>query len=297
MAQDFEELTFIDLIKVITDNKTIVIAITAVVLLTAVIYSVAATKVYRAEVMIAPADEIASSGAGLSSIMSRIGSIPGLGGFSRMARQDKMTQAIVTLSSPKFMMDFIRDNNLLPVLFANKWDAEAREWAVDDPEDIPSLSDGYVLFEKNVLEVTEEDTGMVTVAIKWSDAERAAAWANQLVQRINQNLRSRAIDEANRTIEYLNSEVEKTLIVEVRQAIYFMIESQINMRTMANVREEYAFKVISPAYPPERDRFVEPNRFLILIGAVVLGPVFGIFACFLLFALKKIRVELSAARD
>jgi capsular polysaccharide biosynthesis protein len=194
-------------------------------------------------------------------------------------------------------MDFIRDNNLLPVLFANKWDAEAREWAVDDPEDIPSLSDGYVLFEKNVLEVTEEDTGMVTVAIKWSDAERAAAWANQLVQRINQNLRSRAIDEANRTIEYLNSEVEKTLIVEVRQAIYFMIESQINMRTMANVREEYAFKVISPAYPPERDRFVEPNRFLILIGAVVLGPVFGIFACFLLFALKKIRVELSAARD
>jgi hypothetical protein len=253
--------------------------------------------VYRAEIMIAPADEISSSSGGLSSIMSRIGAIPGLGGIGRMARQDKMTQAIVTLSSPKFTMDFIRDNNLLPVLFAGKWDAETQEWAEDDLEDIPSLSDGHVLFAENILEVTEEETGMVTVAIKWSDAERAAAWANQLINRINENLRSRAIDEANRTIEYLNSEVEKTLIVEVRQAIYFMIESQINMRTMANVREEYAFKVISPAYPPEDDRFEEPKRLLIIVGAAVLGPVFGIFACFLLFALKRIRGELSAARD
>lgn len=297
MEQKSEELTFIELIKVIADYKIVVIAIMAAVLLTAVVYSFAATKIYQAEVMIAPADDAASGGAGLSSVFSRLGGIPGLSSFSRIARQDKMAQGIVILSSPKFTMEFIQENNLLPVLFAEKWDAEAGEWLVDKPEDAPSLSDGHVLFEKEILEVVEEDSGMITVAVRWSDPELAAAWANQLVRRINANLRSRAIEEANKTIEYLNSEIEKTLIVELRQAIYFMIENQINVRTMANVRAEYAFKVISPAYPPEADRFIEPNRLLIFAGALVLGPVLGIFACFLLFALKHIRGELSAARD
>jgi len=289
-----EELTFIELVKVLTEYRLVVLAVSAVVLILAGLLAFLSTPVYRAEVLIAAADEGATSSGGLSSLVSSLGSLPGLSGFSRLARQDKTAQGIATLSSPKFTMEFVQQNNLLPVLFADKWDAENNDWNVGDPEDIPTLSDGHVLFTKEILDIVEDDNGLVTLAIEWTDPALAAKWANELIQRINEKLRVRTIDEANKTINYLNQEAEKTRIVELRQAIYFMIENQINLRTMANVRQEFVFKVISPAYEPEEDMFVKPNRLFIFAIAIVLGPALGVFISFLLFAIKRIRIELRS---
>ncbi len=289
-----EELTFIELVKVLTEYRLVVLAVTMVVLLVAGLFAFLSTPIYRAEVTIAAADDNSSSAGGLSSLVSRLGSISGFAGMSRLARQDKTTQGIATLSSAKFIMEFIQQNDLLPVLFEGAWDAERGEWTVDEPEDIPTLSDGYLLFKNEVLDIVEEDTGLVTLAIEWKDPALATAWSNELIQRLNDKLRVRAIEEAEKTIEYLNQEAEKTRIVELRQAIYFMIENQINQRTMANVREEFVFKVISPAIEPEEDQFVRPNRLFILAVAIILGPALGVFASFLIFALKRIRAELQA---
>ncbi|MDP6653468.1 MAG: GNVR domain-containing protein, partial [Gammaproteobacteria bacterium] len=107
-------------------------------------------------------------------------------------------------------------------------------------------------------------------------------------------MRTGAITEANKTIDYLNEEVEKTRIVELQQAIYFMIENQINLRTMANVRKEFAFKIISAAIPPDIDRYVKPQRLIIIAIGLVAGFVVGVFLSFLLYAIKRIRVELEA---
>jgi capsular polysaccharide biosynthesis protein len=289
------ELTLIELIRVVKEYWIVVVSVSLTILVTAVLFAFLSTPIYRAEVLIAAADDnSAGAGGGLSSVMSRLGAIPGLGGISRLARQDSTAQGIVTLSSPKFTMEFISDRNLLPILFAGKWNAVDNEWDIDDPLDIPTLSDGYLLFTKNILEIVEEDNGIVTLSIEWSDPALSAEWANELVSRINEKLRVRAIAEANKTIDYLNKEAEKTRIVELRQAIYYMIETQINLRTMANVREEFAFKVISPAVVPEDDRFVYPDRLFILMLAILLGPILGIFAAFLLFSVSRIRSELAS---
>jgi uncharacterized protein involved in exopolysaccharide biosynthesis len=72
-----------------------------------------------------------------------------------------------------------------------------------------------------------------------------------------------------------------------------MMEHHIKIGTLANVREEYAFKVISPAIPSDEDRFVKPRRsFVIVLGAVV-GIALGVFLAFLLFAVKRIRADLA----
>lgn len=292
-----EELTFLELLKVLGDYRWLIVAVTAAVVITATVLAFTLTPVYRAEVLIAPADSgSGASTGGISSLVSRLGSLSGFGGFSRLAQQDQMAQGLATLESPRFTRDFIEDNNLLPVLFAGKWDAERGEWNVEDPEDIPTLADGYVLFKEEIRNIEEMDSGIYTLSIEWTDPELAAQWANELVSRLNERLRRRAIDEANQTIEYLNGEVEKTRVVELQQAIYAMIESQINVRTMANVRDEFSFKVISPAIPAEEDRFVFPNRPLFIAGGVILGPVLGVFLSFLIFAIRRIQRELRESR-
>lgn len=286
-----DELTFIELIRVLQTYRILVAVITATAFVLALLFAILSTPVYRAEVVIAPASETSAAG-GLSSIMSRFASLPGLGGLSRMGRRDKVTEGIATLGSPNFTIEFIADKNLLPVLFSNLWDAENEEWDVDSKEDIPTLEDGYYYFDESIREIIEEDNGLILMSIEWKNPVIAADWANELISRLNEKMRTGAITEANKTIDYLNEEVEKTRIVELQQAIYFMIENQINLRTMANVRKEFAFKIISSAIPSDSDRYVRPNRIVIIALGLGLGFMIGIFVSFLLFAVKRIRAEL-----
>ena len=289
------ELNFIELLKVLNAYRWVLVGVTAACVVGAGVFAYISTPVYRAEALIAAADDSAAAGGNISSLISRFSALPGLSGFSRLARRDALSEGMVTLRSPQFLIEYINDNDLMPVLFAPLWDAENEEWLVDDPAEIPSEEDAYLLFREKLLSITEDEVNanIVSVAIEWRNREQAAQWTNDLIVRLNERLRAKAIEEADKTIDYLNKEVEKTRIVELRQAIYFMIENQINLRTMANVRDEYAFKVISYAVPPDEDRFVKPNRPFIIVIGVIVGIALGLFLSFMLFAIKRIRTELD----
>ena len=58
-------------------------------------------------------------------------------------------------------------------------------------------------------------------------------------------------------VEYLNQELEKTNVAELRQAIYRLIEAQIKQKTLARLRDEYVFRVLDPAAPPDSDEIRE----------------------------------------
>jgi uncharacterized protein involved in exopolysaccharide biosynthesis len=85
-------------------------------------------------------------------------------------------------------------------------------------------------------------------------------------------LRQRAIDEAQASIDFLNAELTETSVVELRQALYRLLENQIKTVMFAKVRDQYAFKVIDPAVAPDADDVVRPRkRAMILLGAVFGG--------------------------
>jgi uncharacterized protein involved in exopolysaccharide biosynthesis len=108
------------------------------------------------------------------------------------------------------------------------------------------------MFKKSVRTVlTDTHTGLVTMTIKWTDPVAAATWANDLVKLTNDYLRKKAIDEAERSIAYLSEQASKTEVVGVKQAIYSILESEINKETIARGREEFALRVVDPAIPPE----------------------------------------------
>jgi len=287
------ELTVVELFRVLSNYRWVIAGVTTTCIVIAALSAFLATPVYKAQTLIAPQSEGSSSGGALSSIMSSLGGIPGFGGMG-LAR-GSFREGMATLRSPQFTREFITDFDLLPVLFAGKWDPDKKDWAVGSPEEKPTLEDGYILFNENIRKIIEEDNGLVTLSIEWTDRHQAALWANELIRRLNARLRKRTIDEANQTIVYLEKEAEKTRIVELQQAIYFMIESQINTRTLANVREDFVAKVISPAIAPDADRYFKPKRRQIIMTGAVIGVVSGIFLSFLLFAIKRIRSELAAS--
>jgi hypothetical protein len=88
--------------------------------------------------------------------------------------------------------------------------------------------------------------------IAWEDPIAAAKWANELVRMTNDYLRGQAIAESERNIGYLNQEALKTNVVEVRKAIYTLMETEINKAMLARGSEQFAFRILDPAAPPEK---------------------------------------------
>ena len=71
------------------------------------------------------------------------------------------------------------------------------------------------------------------------------------------------IAEAEKSIGYLTDALEKTAIADMQQIFYQLIEKQQQTKMLANVRDEYVFKVIDPAVVPEKKS--GPKRALICL--------------------------------
>lgn len=231
--------------------------------------------VYRGRVvMTVVTDQV---GGGLGGLLGQVGGLAALAGINLAPGDSGRTEAIALLSSDAFTKGFIEQENLLPALFSSKWDPATGKWRVDDPDDMPTIGDGVKKFKEKVRRVNvDEITGVVTLTVDWRDRELAASWANKLVERANAEMRRRAIDEAQKSIRYLESAAQKTDIAELRLAIYRVIEAQVKNIMYANVREEFAFRVIDPAVAPDADKYVWPRRALILSLGLVFSAMLAI---------------------
>ena len=238
--------------------------------------------VYRSEVLLAPATDDNAQG-GMSALTSQFAGLASIAGVSTGAGNEK-DQAIAILESQNFTEEFIRNGNLMPVLFHDEWDSEANQWKSDRPEKIPTLTDAYEVFDEDIRSINDDKrTDLVTLRIEWHDRELAAQWASQLVVQLNEHLRARDIAEAQRSIEFLNRELEKHSVVELRQGIFRMLEQQIEKIMIANVRQGYAFKVLNPAIVADVDKYVHPKKLATILSAAILG-------LFLAFVAVMIRI-------
>jgi uncharacterized protein involved in exopolysaccharide biosynthesis len=246
------------------------------------------SPVYRGKVVMVVVADQASSG--LGGLLGQFGGIASLAGLNLPMGDSNRTEAIAVLSSREFARGFIEEEKLLPELFWKKWDAKRAAWTVDDPDDVPTPGDALKKFEENVRRVNvDELSGLVTLTIDWRDRQQAALWANKMVARANREMRSRAIAEARRSIQYLEAEVAKTNVAELRTTIYRVVETQIKTIMLASIRDEYAFRVIDPASVPDADKYIWPRRALIIALGFVTSVLLALAWVFARFVFVRLR--------
>lgn len=245
--------------------------------------------VYRSTCVLVPVD---SERQGLSSALS--GAVGSLGGLASLAglnvgpRSQQTEEALAVLASREFTEAFIRDNNLMPKLFEHKWDARANTWKSGIK--LPTPYKAFRLFDKSIRTVSQDKkTGLVTLQIDWRDPGEAAAWANELVRRLNAEMRGRAIEQSTASLGYLENELNKTTEIGTRDAINRLIETQIRLRMLANVTQEYAFRVVDRAMPADRDNPVWPKKSMLTASGFVVGALLGIAAVLIAEWLSALR--------
>lgn len=258
-----ESMGLYDIWLAITGNKKTIIITTAVFLLLGLLAIILLPTKYKAEVVVAEANATSKSTGGSSDSISLDVDI-------------EANEALAMVESRQFLTAFIQENNLIPIIYAKDWDAEKKEWKDSVRDDPPTLWDAYDKFNDDILDVeTDDETSLTTISISWTDPKLATEWANQIVDRINENIRGKAISEAEGTLAYLNQEIEKTSAVELIESLYELVMAEKAKIVAANVHSEYAFKIMDPAVVPE-DPAIPYLTAIILGVCLVLGTFFGV---------------------
>ena len=273
--------------NIVWQNKWLITGVTAVFAVASIAYALTLTHWYRSEVLLAPADEQTMN----TGIAGQLGSLVGLAGIS--IGGGGSIEALAILRSRDFTRAFIEEQELLAVLFADKWDAESQSWLDEDSAEWPDYGDGVRYFDDNLRRISEDrETGLVTVAVEWTDPELAARWVELLVQRLNDYMRSRALKEAQANVDYLQAELAVTTVVALQQAVGRLLEREHQKLMLARGNEEFAFRVIDSAEVPETPS--RPNRRLMVIVATIFG---GIISVFFVLARNFVRDRGTSARD
>lgn len=275
------EIDWRSLARKLLARKKLIAQITAACTLYAVIAALMSPSIYRAEVLIMPLNQEQAGGGGLS---SQFGDLAALAGISFSGSGEAQTQrALATLKSRALTESFMKEAGVLQALYPSLWDEEKKNWKTSswfgygEKPMRPSMEGAYHAFDQSIRTVRfDKKTNLTTVAIEWTDPVLAAHWANQLVRHTNAKLQSEAVKDAEKNIGYLNKQLAANGSVEVQKAIYSLIEAQMKNIMVASTREEYAFKVIDPANPPERK--IKPNRRLMVLFGLVLGFMAGVAA-------------------
>jgi uncharacterized protein involved in exopolysaccharide biosynthesis len=148
------------------------------------------------------------------------------------------------------------------------------------------MRDAIRYFHQNVLRVSENsNTGLITVAVLWTDPDLAAFWAMDFVRRVNARLRERALRQAEANVLYLQQELAKTNVVTLHQAIGRLLETELQKLMLARGNNEFAFRVIDSAYAPKyRER---PKRSVIVVAGTLAGGFLGLLWVFVTNALRS----------
>lgn len=233
-------------------------------------FALLVTPAYQAETVLLPAGAD-KSGASIDGALGQLSGLAALAGVSIGGGDKNTEEAIAVLKSKEFTERFITDNDLLPVLFPRLWDATQRRWKVGAAKQ-PTLGRAYRRFDEQVRSVIQDKkTGLVTIQVEWRDRFVAAKWANELVARLNAEMRKRAISRASANIAFLEKELESTAVVSTRDAIGRLLDAQVRQRMVATVSDDFAFRVVDAAVIPDADDPIRPKKTLL----IVLGPLLG----------------------
>lgn len=275
-----DEIDLLEVWNLLWRAKWFIIGLTSVFVIGAVAWALLATEWFRAEVLLAPVTEERGS-----ALMGNLGGLASLAGVN-MGGGGRSYEAQAVLQSRDLTRTFIEQRQLLPILFADQWDSTQGAWRIESPADSPNTEDAVKFFSDNVRTVREDsNTLLVTLSVEWTDPVLAAEWANQLVSLVNDRMRGRALIEAETNAQYLRSELAGTSVVTLQQSISRLLEAEMQKLMLARGNEEFAFRIVDSAVPPQQR--ARPRRTLAVALAMVVGGMCSVLLVFVRHAVQR----------
>ena len=286
-----DEIDLKELFGVLWAGKILIVAITAAFAIGSVLYALSISNQYKATALLAPAQ---ADGGGLSSALGQLGGLASLAGVSIGGGESNESQiAQEIMKSWSFVESFIEDNNLEAEVYAAEgwskssgelkinddvYDVDAQAWLLEDEETgEPRLPTSWELFQRfNAMTSVSQDksSGLVSVSIEYYSPFIAKEWLDLYIAAINEHMQARQVIKVSRNISYLEAQISKTSISEMREVFFTIIEEQTKNKMVAEASPDYVFVAVSPSMVPEQKS--QPKRALICVLGTLLGGMLGV---------------------
>ncbi len=290
-----------ELFNVLWAGRLKIIWITVVFAVVSVFYALSIPDQYKATALLAPAQ---SDNADLSGTLGQLGGLASIAGVS-MGKSNTSEEQIAQeiMKSWSFIESFIVDSNLAIGLYAaTGWNKETNEleidegiynpennqWLIKNESGVKGPPSSWALFESfsGRLQVSEDKkSGLVSVSIEYYSPFIAKQWLDMYVAAINAHMQQRQMVKVTNNINYLQAQIEKTSIAEMREVFYTIIEEQTKNKMLAEATPEYVFVTVSPSMVPEKKS--QPKRALICIVGTLLGGMLSVLLVLLIHYARK----------
>ncbi len=262
-----EKLDLLAFVDLFLNYRWTILLSTLIVGAAATIFAFLATPMFRADVTLTIVKEKEGNGSDLGGSLSDIANLAGVN-IGQSSDEDAYK---AVLSSRHLIQVFIERYGLVSTLHA------------------PTLWKAVNHFHDDLLNIKDDQRkGTTLVAIIWTDPVVAARWTNDFVALCNELIRTKALNQAKRNVDYLTEQAGKTTSVDVQHALYDLVESETKKLMLANERIEYAFAIADPAVAPEIRS--SPKRTMLLFGGLGLGAFVG-------FSIAFVRARLAVRRQ
>ncbi|MGZ6276070.1 MAG: hypothetical protein ACXWMI_08175, partial [Syntrophales bacterium] len=181
---------------------------------------------------------------------------------------------------------------LLPVLFYKEWDTEKKDWkrgtslnplvyvGMRKDTGVPDVWDGLRTLDSIVKVNQNIKENIIIITVDYYDPVMAAKMVEYFLTALTDHMSSEARRVATINQKYLEEQLGKTADPLIKQKIYNLIAQQLETSMMAEVKENFAFKVIDPPMVP--DMKIKPKRIQMALLSFVVSIFIGVFLAFLM---------------
>jgi uncharacterized protein involved in exopolysaccharide biosynthesis len=281
------EINLRELFLVFWQGRYKILMITLIGAMISIGYALWLPNIYTSEAVVAPRAE----GSGLNGLAGQLGGLAGLAGIEIGGGEGSKTLiALETMKSRAFFEKYVYEEALVALMAATGWasgalildedvyDRATANWTreIKAPYQAkPSVQEAYQKFSREHFSVLEDKkTGFVTIRVRHYSPLVAHQWLEIVLRSIELSVREREVQEAERAIVFLKSEISKTALISLNEVFAGLVEEQTKKIVLANASKEYVFQVIEPSVVAEAKS--EPKRAQICILGTLIAVVIAL---------------------
>ncbi len=270
--QRYDEIRLLDCLKPVWKHKMLIILIVLIGIIGTGIISLRMAPVYEAKTVIIPAGILSrDQGATTSFLATQFGIAP--------PTTPASVEIVNLLKSNVLREKILKKYNLLPLIFS-----AARIQTMTENQ---LVWGGLRYLQGATIVNFNPKDNLITLSFQYKDPDKAAQIVGFTLDELNSHMANEAKRVADTNKHYLEAQLDKAADPFIKAKIYALIAQQIETSVMAEVKENFAFKVLDPPMVP--DVKIGPKRVQMIELAFLLSLCVGIFVAFVVEYVQKLK--------
>ena len=275
------ELDLLQLFKILWLYKLQVVFLTSIFAVFSVFYAISLPNIYESESVLTPVQQGSGQGSQAGGLAALVGiNLNDAGGnnvdvtletsksfdfFKYLDEKRDIAKYIAAVDNYSYSEDKLYFNEEI-------YNSEEEKWVVDanGKSSQPSLLKTYKTFKKDHFSyVRDKITGLIEFKFEHQSPQVAKNVLDFIIEDLNKYIRDREIIESRDSIRFIELQISKTPVPEVRKALAKLVELKAQKMMIGETTDEYALKVIQSPIEPEAPAY--PSRRIICIVITLLG--------------------------